>query len=49
MITPSQPLMDTVTTTISRFVSSETHNLKYIGISGLVQIVKIDPKFALEY
>jgi AP-4 complex subunit epsilon-1 len=49
MIYPSQSLMDTVTTTISRFLSSESHNLKYIGITGLALIVKIDPKYTLNY
>lgn len=49
MIYPSQSLMDSVTTTISRFLSSESHNLKYIGITGLALIVKIDPKYTLTY
>ena len=35
MIYPSQSLMDAATTTISRFLASESHNLKYIGITGL--------------
>lgn len=41
--------MDAATTTISRFLSSESHNLKYIGITGLAYIVKIDPKYTLNY
>lgn len=41
--------MDAATTTISRFLSSESHNLKYIGINGLGMIVKIDPKYTLNY
>lgn len=49
MIYPLQSLMDSVTTTISRFLSSESHNLKYIGITGLALIVKIDPKYTLNY
>lgn len=49
MIYPSQSLTDSVTTTISRFLSSESHNLKYIGITGLALIVKIDPKYTLNY
>lgn len=48
-IYPSQSLMDAATTTISRFLSSESHNLKYIGINGLAMIVKIDPKYTLNY
>ena len=35
--------------TIARFLQSETHNLKYIGITGLASIVKIDAKHTLEY
>jgi len=42
-------LIDAATTTISRFLSSESHNLKYIGITGLAYIVKIDPKYTLNY
>ena len=49
MIFPSQSLIDASTVTISRFLSSESHNLKYIGITGLAYIVKIDPKYTLNY
>lgn len=42
-------MIDSATTTISRFLSSESHNLKYIGITGLAYIVKIDPKYTLNY
>lgn len=42
-------MIDLATTTISRFLSSESHNLKYIGITGLGSIVKIDPKYTLQY
>jgi len=48
-IYPSQALIDLATTTIARFLSSESHNLKYIGITGLASIVKIDPKYTLGY
>jgi len=48
-IFPSQSLIDSATVTISRFLSSESHNLKYIGITGLASIVKIDPKYTLSY
>ena len=33
--------------TIARFLQSETHNLKYIGITGLASIVKIDASHTL--
>ena len=48
-IFPSQPLIDSSTNTVSRFLSSESHNLKYIGITGLSFIVKLDPKYTLNY
>jgi AP-4 complex subunit epsilon-1 len=48
-IYPSQDLLDLATLTISRFLSSQSKNLKYMGIMGLIQIVKIDPKYTLEY
>lgn len=48
-IYPLQSLIDAATNTISRFLSSESHNLKYIGITGLASIVKIDPKYTLNY
>ena len=41
--------MDAATSTISRFLSSDSHNLKYIGISGLALVVGIDAKYALNY
>jgi len=49
MVVPHQPLIDLASQTISRFLSSESYNLKYIGITGLAMIVKIDPKCALNY
>lgn len=48
-IYPKQELIDYATMTISRFLASDSHNLKYIGISGLAQIVRIDAKYALNY
>lgn len=49
MVVPHQPLIDLASQTISRFLSSESYNLKYIGITGLAMIVRIDPKCALNY
>ncbi len=49
MIYPSQSLIDCVSVTVSRFLSSDSHNLKYIGITGLASIVKIDAKYTLSY
>ena len=48
-IHPHQPLIDMASATIARFLQSETHNLKYIGITGLASIVKIDPNQTLQY
>jgi len=48
-ICPNQALIDLASQTISRFLSSESHNLKYIGINGLASIVKIDAKYTLSY
>lgn len=48
-IFPSQELLDLATITISRFLSSNSKNLKYMGIMGLIQIVRIDPKYTLDY
>lgn len=48
-IHPDQSLIDLASQTIARFLSSESHNLKYIGINGLASIVKIDPKYTLNY
>lgn len=42
-------MIDLASQTIARFLSSESHNLKYIGITGLGSIVKIDPKYTLSY
>ncbi len=49
MISPNPQLTSLASNTIARFLSSESHNLKYIGITGLASIVKIDPKYTLEY
>ena len=48
-IYPSKELLDLATLTISRFLASASKNLKYMGIVGLIQIVKIDPKYTLDY
>ena len=48
-IHPSKNLIDQAAITISRFLSSESHNLKYIGINGLASIVKIDINYTLSY
>jgi hypothetical protein len=46
-IYPNAVLLDAAATSISRFIRSDSHNLKYIGIKGLAAIVKDYPKYAL--
>lgn len=43
-IYPNPLLLDAAATAISRFIRSDSHNLKYIGIKGLAAIVKDHPK-----
>lgn len=48
-IYPNPILLDTAATAISRFIRSDSHNLKYIGIKGLATIVKDHPKYAADH
>ena len=48
-IVPDKALIDLASTTIAKFLQSESRNLKYIGITGLARIVRIDPKCTLPY
>ena len=48
-IYPSAQLLDTAASHISRFVSSDNHNLKYLGIKALASIVQINQKYALDH
>jgi len=48
-IYPNATLMDAAATAISRFIRSDSHNLKYIGIKGLAGIVKDHPKYAADH
>lgn len=49
MIYPNATLMDTAATAISRFIRSDSHNLKYVGIKGLAGIVKDHPRYAADH
>lgn len=48
-IYPSPVLLDIVAAAVSRFMRSDSHNLKYIGIKGLAAIVKDHPRYALDH
>ncbi|CAM9423065.1 unnamed protein product, partial [Ectocarpus fasciculatus] len=48
-IYPNPLLLDAAATAISRFIRSESHNLKYIGIKGLAAIVNDHPRYAADH
>lgn len=48
-IYPNNVLLDAAASAISRFIRSESHNLKYIGIKGLASIVKDHPQYAADH
>ncbi len=45
-IFPDQGLLRDAAASISRFITSSSHNLKYLGINALAEIVRIDSKYA---
>ena len=48
-IYPNVALLDAAATSISRFITSDNHNLKYLGIKSLAAIVQINSKYARAY
>ena len=46
---PNSTLLDEAARSISRFLQSENHNLKYLGITGLAQVVEGHPKYAADH
>ena len=45
-IYPNATLLDTAGDAIARFLSSQSQNLKYFGITGLAAIVESHPEYA---
>jgi len=48
-IFPDHGLLELAASNISRFISSENHNLRYLGVTGLAQIVQVNPTYAAEH
>ncbi|OVA05702.1 Clathrin/coatomer adaptor [Macleaya cordata] len=48
-IHPSPKLLDAAAEVTSRFLKSESHNLKYMGIDALGRLIKINPDIAEEH
>jgi len=48
-IYPSHELLELAATNIGRFISSDNHNLKYLGVTGLALIVQVNPVYAAEH
>lgn len=48
-IYPNSHLLDSAANAISRFIKSDAHNLKYLGLNALSLIVQLNPKYAAEH
>ena len=48
-IYPNATLLDAAAASIGRFIGSDNHNLKYLGVTGLAAIVKDHPRYAAEH
>jgi len=48
-IYPNDILLDAAADAIARFIQSESHNLKYLGVTGLAAIVRDHPRYAAEH
>ncbi|XP_028553915.1 AP-4 complex subunit epsilon-like [Dendrobium catenatum] len=48
-IHPNTKLLDAAIETTSKFLKSDSHNLKYMGIDALGRLIKISPDIAEEH
>ena len=48
-IYPNATLLDEAAKAISRFIQSDNHNLKYLGVTGLTEIVRDHPRYAADH
>ena len=48
-IYPNPQLLDAAADAISRFIQSKSHNLKYLGVTGLAMIVETHPQYAAQH
>lgn len=48
-IYPNPKLMETASSTISRFLKSDSHNLRYMGIDALSRLIKLNPDIAEQH
>jgi len=48
-IYPNSNLLDAAASAISRFIDSRSHNLKYLGVTGLSMIVEQHPQYAVQH
>lgn len=48
-IYPHGTLLDTAAEAIAKFIGSHDNNLKYLGLKALNDIIKINPKYALQH
>mmetsp|Transcript_11220 Transcript_11220/g.32279 ORF Transcript_11220/g.32279 Transcript_11220/m.32279 type:complete len:1071 (+) Transcript_11220:130-3342(+) len=48
-IYPNTKLLDAAADAISRFIQSRSHNLKYLGVTGLAMIVEGHPQYAAQH
>jgi len=48
-IYPDPALIEEAAASISRFITADNHNLKYLGVNALAAIVQIDSKYAAEH